>query len=406
MNYVFISPNFPFGYYKWARSLKEHGVRVLGIGDTPFQNLLPECRDSLDEYYYVPNLNDFNQMVKAVSYYQDRYGEIDYIESNNEWWLMLDSRLRERFHVKNGFYPSEMMKIKSKSQMKACFQKGGAKTMRYILVNGKEDLEKAKKFASDVSYPVFVKPDIGVGASDSFAIHDEAELEAFLKDRLPETYIMEEYIDGYIVSFDGVCDDASNVVFCSTTHFPTPVADVVNTLSDEYYFCNPFSLPMDDIDAAAFEKTGRAVVKAFGIRKRCFHIEFFVLKKDKEGFAKKGEFVALECNMRPAGGNLPDLTDFANSLSIYDIYADVICYDENRQDMDQEKYYAFASHRRDELDYKYLDLKIVYDYEKELCMYGRYPKSLSLAMCDEYFYAVFKNKDAGLLFDQEVRSKR
>lgn len=406
MNYVFVSPNFPFGYYKWARSLKERGVRVLGIGDTPYDNLLEECKEALDEYYYVPSLSDFSSMVRAVGYYQDKYGDIDYIESNNEWWLMMDSRLREHFQVKNGFYPKDMMKIKSKSKMKACFQAGGAKTMRYILVNGPEDLDKALSFASDVSYPVFVKPDIGVGASDSFALHDEKELRDFFSKSLPETYIMEEYIDGYIVSFDGVCDDEGNVVFCSSTHFPTPVADVVNTKTDEFYFCNPFSLKMDDIDADAFEKTGRAVVKAFGIRKRCFHIEFFVLKSDKEGLAKKGEFVALECNMRPAGGNLPDLTDYANSVSIYDIYADVICYDENRQDMSKPKYYAFASHRRDELDYKYLDLKIVYDYESQLCMYGRYPKSLSLAMCDEYFYAIFPNKDQGYQFDHKVREKR
>lgn len=406
MNYIFVSPNFPFGYYKWARSLKERGVRVLGIGDTPYDNLLPECKEALDEYYYVYNLNDFDMMVKAVSYYQDRYGDIDYIESNNEWWLMLDSRLREKFHVKSGFYPKDMMKIKSKSCMKACFEKGGAKTMRYLLVNGPEDIEKAKEFAAKVSYPLFVKPDIGVGAASSFKLKDEKELLAFLSKPLEETYIMEEYIDGYIVSFDGVCDSNSDVVFCSTTHFPTPVADIVNGKKDECYYCNPFSLKMDDIDAKRFKKVGKDVVKAFGIKKRCFHIEFFVLKKDKEGFAKKGEFVALECNMRPAGGNLPDLTDFANSLSIYDIYADVICYDENRQDMDQEKFYAFASHRRDELDYRYLDLKVVYDYEKNLCMYGRYPKSLSDAMCDEYFYATFRTKDEGYRFDAEVREKR
>ncbi len=406
MNYIFVSPNFPFGYYKWAKSLKSRGIIVLGIGDTPYDNLLDECKDALDGYYYVPDLNDFNNMVKAVSYFQDMYGDIDYIESNNEWWLMMDSKLREHFNIKNGFYPDEMLKIKSKSHMKACFQKGGAKTMRYILVNGKDDLEKAKEFAKKVSYPVFVKPDIGVGASDSFALKNEEELTNFLSNKLEETYIMEEYIDGEIISFDGVCDDNSDVVFCSTTHFPTPVAEVVNTKADEGYFCVPFGLKMDDIDQEAFLATGKKVVKAFGIRKRCFHIEFFVLKKDKEGFAKKGEFVALECNMRPAGGNLPDLTNFSNSTSIYDIYADIIAFDENRENMNQEKYYGFASHRRDELSYKYLDLKIVYDYEKQLCMYGRYPKSLSDAMCDEYFYAKFKNIEEGFRFDRKVREKR
>jgi hypothetical protein len=405
MNFLFISPNFPVFYFRFVQALKKRGVTVLGIGDSPYWDLAPELKASIAEYYCA-DLTDYAAVLKGARYLEKKHGKIDYVESNNEWWLSLDARLREDLGVTTGFHPDEMKKIKAKSAMKACFNEGGAKTMRYVLVNGPEDLEKALAFASEVGWPLFVKPDVGVGAADSYALKDEAALRSFLSKKLDETYIIEEYIDGFIVSFDGICDSNGDVVFCTSDHFPTPVSDVVIKHLDEYYYNNPFSLPFVDVDAASFERTGRAVVKAFGIRKRFFHIEFFVLQSDKPGFAKKGEYVALECNMRPAGGNTPDLIDFANSVSCYDIYADVICYDENRQDLSLPKYYAFAAERRDALPYVHTKEEILSQYKGSLCSYGRYPDSLSDAMGNDYYFAKFKTYEEGMAFDRFVREKK
>jgi hypothetical protein len=182
----------------------------------------------------MDDMNDFKKMLAACKYFEKKYGKIDFIESDNEWWLEMDARLREAMNVTTGFFPKDMEKIKAKSAMKACFQEGGAKTMRYTLLNGPDDLKKAKDFITAVGYPVFVKPNIGVGANESFALHNEKEVEAFLSKKLPETYIMEEFIDGFIVSFDGVCDSKSNVVFCTTDHFMTAIATVVNDDTDYF----------------------------------------------------------------------------------------------------------------------------------------------------------------------------
>jgi hypothetical protein len=405
MNFIFISPNFPPRYFKWVEALKDHGVTVLGIGDSPNYDVHPRLQAALTEYFFVDDMGNYAKMLAACRYFEKKYGKIDFIESDNEWWLEMDAKLREGLGVKSGFWPQEMEHIKAKSAMKACFQEGGAKTMRYTLLDGPKDLEKAQTFIKTVGYPVFVKPNVGVGASDSYAIHNDAELLKFLSKPLSETYIMEEFIDGFIVSFDGVCDSHSNVVFCTSDHFMTPIASVVNENTDYYYYNNPFALPFHDIDGVAFEKTGRAVVKAFGIRQRFFHIEFFVLNQDKPGFAKKGEFVALECNMRPAGGFTPDLIDYANSVSCYEIWADVICYDENRQNLSLPKYYAFASHRKDVIKYAHTKEEILDKYRKQITMFGRYPAHMALAMGDEYYYAKFADFAEGVAFDAFVRNR-
>src|SRR5574344_214961 len=405
MNFIFISPNFPPRYFTWVEALKDHGVTVLGIGESPDYDLHPRLKAALSEYAFVDDLGNYTKMLAACKAYEKKYGKIDIIESDNEWWLEMDAKLRKGMGIKTGFWPEEMEHIKAKSAMKECFQKGGAKTMRYTLLAGPADLKKAQDFIQEVGWPVFVKPNIGVGANESFALHNEAELEKFLAKKLPEVYIMEEYIDGFIVSFDGVCDSHSDVVFCTSDHFMTAIATVVNDNTDYFYYNNPFALPFHDIDGVAFEKVGRACVKAFGIKQRFFHIEFFVLKQDKPGFAKKGEFVALECNMRPAGGFTPDLSNYANPISCYELWADIITGDKNLQNMGLPKYYAFASHRKDVIKYAHTREEIFAKYGTKLCMTGRYPAHMALAMGDEYFYAKFTDYEEGVAFDQFVRER-
>ena len=404
MNFIFVSPNFPVRYYKWTESLKARGVNVLAIGDAPYPALHSRLIASVTEYYFVPDMNDFSSMCRAVEYFERKYGHIDALESMNEWWLRSDAKLRARFGIE-GLLPRDMDAITAKSDMKKYFEQGGAKTIRYLLVTGPEDKEKAEEFVKQVGYPVFVKPNIGVGASDSYRLNDREAFDRFFSRALPEPYIMEEYVSGSIVSFDGICDGNSEVVFATTDHFPTPIAEIVNEGLDYYYYDCPFSLPMVDIDAKEFEKVGRQVVKAFGIKKRFFHIEFFVLKEDQPGLGKKGDFVALECNMRAPGGDTPDLIDYGNSVSVYDIYADVMVYGENRTKPYPKPYYAFATHRRDTLAYEHPESEIYEKYRDALVQTGRYPAHMAVAMGDRYYDAKFETLEEGLAFDAFVREK-
>ena len=117
-NFIFISPNFPMTYWKFCAELKKNGMRVLGIGDSPYENLLQALRDSLDEYYKVSSLENYDVVFKAVAFFTFKYGKIDWLESNNEYWLMLDAQLRTEFNITTGPKIQDMRKIKFKSAMK------------------------------------------------------------------------------------------------------------------------------------------------------------------------------------------------------------------------------------------------------------------------------------------------
>ena len=77
MNYVFISPAYPITCTFFCDRLNRLGVRVLGIGDVPYDELNDQLKEALTEYYYVDTLEDYDQVYRAVAFYIHKYGRID-----------------------------------------------------------------------------------------------------------------------------------------------------------------------------------------------------------------------------------------------------------------------------------------------------------------------------------------
>lgn len=379
MNFVFISPAFPKNYYNFCDRLKKNGVNVLGVGDTPYNELEDNVKNSLTEYYKVNNLENYDEVYKAVAFFAFKYGKLDYLESNNEYWLRSDARLRTDFNIK-GDKLQDVEHYTSKSRMKEFYIKAGVPVARYkFLTNIEEDL----KFIDEVGYPVVVKPDVGVGAAATYRIESKSDLESFYEKGFKVPYIMEEYIEGEITSFDGICDSKSNVVFCDNEIFPPSIMDIVNQSLECSYYVNK-EVPED------IKIIGQKVLKAFNIHSRYFHLEFFRLTKEKHGLGKAGDIVALEVNMRPPGGFTPDIINFGQSLDTYQIWADIICYDEIRNvNMNYPKYYCVYYGRRDRFEYEYTfdDIKKEYPF---IQMHGRMSEALASDMGNEFFIARFE----------------
>ena len=382
MNYIFISPNFPRIYSHFVKALKDRGVNVFGIGDERFECLNDELKQNLTEYCYVSNLNNRDWMIKTIEYLKNKYGKIDFIESNNEYWMKNDAVYREWFNIEGGYRPKELADYQSKSGMKKYFNAAGVKTARYIMVSS---LEESLKFIEEVGYPVFAKPDSGVGAADTFKISNEEELKHFHEVKPNETYIMEEFLEGSIVSFDGIANKESEVVVAFKETFPTPIAEVVSKNLDVFYFAES-KMP------ASYRKMGERIVKSFKISSRCFHIELFKLNKGKPGFARKGEIVALEVNLRSPGGETPDLLNLVANTDYYEAYASMIVNNVCHLDNETNKI-AFSINRKNELSYKHSSQEIMDEYKDNLRSHGFYPESFRAAMGDEYFLFVFENNE-------------
>lgn len=395
MNFVFLSPNFPKTYYNFTQCLKNNGVTTLGIGDESYDQLSQECRDSLIEYYKVNSLENYDEVFRACAFFSFKYGKIDWLESNNEYWLLRDAQLRTDFNITTGLNNDKIDGIKYKSKMKEYYAKAGVKTARYHLVT---NLEEGLAFIAEVGYPVIVKPDNGVGAVATYKLKNEDDTRAFYE-HLPEvSYIMEEFINGTIVSYDGICDSDKNIIFETSHYFPDPVMDVVNDQLDMWYYSRK-QIP-EDLKAA-----GRRTIKAFDSNSRFFHCEFFVLNEDKEGLGKKGEIFGLEVNMRPPGGYTPDMMNYANDISVYQVWANMVCYNQGFFDPEQRPYVCvFASQRRSG-HYQHSHEEIWANYGKNILMYEEMPEVLSGAMGDFAFMARFETEEQAIAFAHYVLTR-
>ena len=393
MNFIFISPNFPRIYSQFVKALKDRGVNVLGIGDERFETLNDELKQNLTEYCYVADLNNKAWVINTIEYLRYKYGKIDFIESNNEYWMKNDAVYREWFNIEGGYRPAELADYQSKSGMKKYFQKAGVKTARYILVSS---LEESLKFIEKVGYPVFAKPDSGVGAADTFKIKNEEELKHFHEVKPNEVYIMEEFLDGSIVSFDGIANSKSEVVVAFKETFPTPIAEVVVKNIDVFYYAES-KMPK------AYREMGERIIKAFNVKSRCFHTELFKLNSDKPGFAKKGEIVGLEINLRSPGGETPELLNLVAGTDYYEAYASMIVDDVCHLNNETNKI-AFSINRKFNLQYKHSSEDIMSVYKDNLAKHGYYPESFRNALGDEFFMFVFENdKETLIKFLEYVR---
>lgn len=382
-NIIFMSPNFPTNYWMFCRELKNNGMNVLGIGEQPYDELKPELKESLNEYYKVGSLENYDEVYRAVAFFTFKYGRIDWLESNNEYWLEQDARLRTDFNICTGFKNEDMPRIKYKSKMKEYYSKVGIPVARYYLV---ESLEGSREFIEKVGYPVVVKPDNGVGAAATYKLKCDEDLVNFINNMPANVpYIMEEFITAEVNSYDAIIDDNGEPIFETGNVTPNSVMDIVNDNDNSIYYIVK-DLPEDT------RKAGRATVKSFGVKSRFVHFEFFRLTKDHEGLGKNGDVIALEVNMRPCGGFTPDMINFAHSTNVYKIWADMIAYGSSMAPVGEHNFCAFVG-RRDGKDFIMNHDELMAKYGHCMKMVDRIPEALSGAMGNQMYVANFATKE-------------
>ena len=373
-NFVFLSPNFPHTYWQFCACLRGNGINVLGIGDSSYDSLEAPLKNALTEYYRVDNLENYDQVYRAVAFFAHKYGRIDWIESMNEYWLEQDARLRTDFNVTTGIRSDRIGFIKEKSRMKQRYLEAGIPTARQAVVSTRE---AGRAFVGEVGYPVIVKPDNGVGAANTWKLENDEALD-FFYDHLPQTpYVMEEFIEGIICSYDAILDSRCEPLFENMTVWP-PIMDVVNKDLDLKYYTCP------DVDEK-LRALGRRTVKAFGVDRRFVHLEFFRLTKPRKGLGEAGDFAALEVNMRPAGGYTPDMMNFAHSTNVYQIYADMVAWDCRRQPEGGERFYCVYAGRKEGHVFSHTHEQIMARYGADMVMQEEMPP-LNWPQMGRYMY--------------------
>jgi hypothetical protein len=372
MNFVYLSPHFPPNYYLFCVSLNNLGVNVLGLADESYDGLRPELRQAIREYYRVEDMHSYDQLLRACGYFTHRFGKINWIDSHNEYWLETESRLRTDFNI-DGPKVSDMEHFKRKTKMKKLFLKAGIAVPRGGLVRSIRD---ADKLVEEIGYPVVLKPDIGVGAAQTFKVENRDRLVDFFEHRHSIDYLLEEFVAGTILTFDGLTDRSGTPVFYTSHVYDRGVMEAVN--EDSLFFYHSLTEIPEDL-----ENAGLKVVKAFSIQQRFFHFEFF-----RE--SGSGRLLALEANIRPPGGLTTDMFNYANDLDIYKEWANIVVH--NRFEASYTRlYYCGYISRKFNRNYKYSHDQIISKFGERILHHESISGVFSAAL-GNYGYIV-RSKD-------------
>ncbi len=339
MNVVYFSPHFPDNYIEFVVQLRMKGANVLGIADAEYDNLPMRLKSALTEYYKVNNMENYDEVFRAVAYFSFKYGKIDHLDSLNEYWLMTEARLRTDFNIQ-GLNNININDMKYKSKKKQRFINADINVARGKVIS---DLQTAKDFIAEVGYPIIAKPDVGVGALNIYKIKNEDDLKTFFEKGQSTPYILEEFINGTIVSFDGLMDKTGNLVFYSSAVYQAGVMETVNDDKHFFYYTER-EIPQD------LEDAGRRILKEFELKGRFFHLEFFRQADNK--------LVALEVNMRPPGGFTTDMFNFTCDINIYEQWANMVVNNDITINLERKFFTCFIS-RKWRMNYRYSNEEII-----------------------------------------------
>ena len=232
--------------------------------------------------------------------------------------------------------------------MKKIYQEAGIEVARGQIVRSHKD---AHSLISEIGFPVVAKPDIGVGAVKTYKIGDKTELDRFFLEKSSVDYFMEEFIQGRIVSFDGLVDHDGNLIFSTAHCYSSGVMEAVNLDSDIYYYSYR-KIPED------LYSVGCQTLKAFNVRGRFFHFEFFRTVDEK--------LIALEVNMRPPGGLTTDMFNYANDIDIYSIWADLVVNGSATVSSERPYHVAYVG-RKSSRQYKHTHDAVLSECGDHLC---------------------------------------
>ena len=359
-NFFIVSPHYPPRLRFFAARLRDRGFSVFGLGDADPGSLDGELRACLTDYCRV-DLSCYNgneslaperyaAVRSAAEYLAGRYGRPEYLESFNEWWLPLDAALRRDLGVP-GVRPESLAPLIRKSLMKEKFRKAGVAAAAGELVSERGAF---LDFFERAGRDIVVKPDRGVGASDTFRLRSREEVERFFAARNPAfPYFAEEFIGGpdrELYSFDGLADGDGEPVFFTCHRYSDGIMEVVGGNPLSYHNLKNDEIP-EDLKAA-----GLAALKEFALKKQFFHIEFF---------KAKGVCLGLEINARPPGVLTLDMINHSRGMDCWDAYARLCAGEEAGVKFTRDMVCSYAA-RLYGRAYRYSHEDLFYNFGREI----------------------------------------
>jgi len=314
MHVLFVEPAFPRNQREFVRALCQVGARVTAIGEAPVEALDAELRQWLHGYEQVPSVVHEPALLETVRTVRDREG-VDRLEATVEAHVMAAAHVREALDI-TGTTPRTAYLCRDKPAMKEALREAGVPCAQST---GATSAAEVRDFASEVGYPLILKPSDAAGASGTFRATNDEELEAAIAETGVEqghATAVEEFIEGHEAFYDTLCCEGE-VVHEFISHYYPGVLEAMRQrwISPQIVVTNRMDAP----DYDEVRELGKRVIEVLGIWTSATHMEWF--------FGPKGlKFSEIGC--RPPGVRVWDLYGAGNDLDPYLEWAKLVVHGE------------------------------------------------------------------------------
>ncbi|MBT8061345.1 MAG: ATP-grasp domain-containing protein [Gammaproteobacteria bacterium] len=303
MNIIFVEPSFPYNQREFVRALHAAGANVIGIGERPKEYLSDEMKSWLGAYVQVRSVVHEPSMLEAVRSIQKK-AWVDRIEATVEAHIMPVAKVREACGIPGTSVHTAYL-CRDKPAMKEALRKAGISCAQSTRAESPAD---ARAFAEAVGYPLIIKPPAGAGASGTYRVDSDDDLEkVIIESGLAEgvAVAVEEFIQGHEGYIDTLTING-DVAHEFITHYYPNVLEAMRKR-----WISPQMVTTNRIDAEGYtevRKMTRNVIRILDIDTSATHMEWF--------YGPRGlKFSEIGC--RPPGVGQWDVYNTANDFDLY-----------------------------------------------------------------------------------------
>ncbi len=286
---------------EFIRECKRLGCRVLLITVEKLREA-DWPRDSLDEIFFMPDLNRRDDVIHGVSYLA-RSEQIQRIVALDEFDLEIASMLREHLRVP-GMGETTVRYFRDKLAMRMRAREQGIDVPEFVSVI---NYDRLREFMDTVPPPWVLKPRLSASAL-GIRMLDEAEQVWRALDELGDRqsfHLLERFIAGDVFHVDAIAWERE-ILLAEVHGYVSPPFEV-------YHGGGLFAsrtLERDSPEAREMKALNAEIVRALGMVRGTLHTEF--IRSDEDG-----RFYFLETAARVGGAYIVNMVEAATGINLW-----------------------------------------------------------------------------------------
>jgi len=259
-------------------------------------------RDSIDEFYYMPDLADAPSVIRGVAYLA-RAQTIWRVVPLDEYDLMTAAAIREHLRLP-GISESGTRLVRDKLAMRQRAEAHGLPVPPFVHVLNHHAIHG---FLDRVPAPWLIKPRSEASTIGIRKITHPDEAWAAIEELGDErsNYLIERYIAGNVLHADSIIADGE-VAFAEVHRYARPPLDVFH----DGGIASTATVHRDAPEAARIRELNSQVLAALGVKNSAAHMEFIQAHDD-------GQIYFLEVAARVGGAYIADVVEAATGVSLW-----------------------------------------------------------------------------------------